>query len=184
MKKIFLLAALACSVMFADAQNLIVGSYNIRNDNQGDARKGDGWATRYKILCDQVQWYGFDVFGTQEVKKNQLDDMLREMPEYASVGVGRDDGKEKGEFSPVLYKKDRFKLLDSGTFWLSEDPTAVGMLLFPVSALTYVFRTSRLRLSSGSSTCIWTTWVSRLAVRVLSSSSSRCWRCVATSPQS
>ena len=127
MKKIFLLAALACSVMFADAQNLIVGSYNIRNDNQGDARKGDGWATRYKILCDQVQWYGFDVFGTQEVKKNQLDDMLREMPEYASVGVGRDDGKEKGEFSPVLYKKDRFKLLDSGTFWISPTPEKVGV---------------------------------------------------------
>jgi endonuclease/exonuclease/phosphatase family metal-dependent hydrolase len=61
------------------------------------------------------------------VKKNQLDDMLREMPEYASVGVGRDDGKEKGEFSPVLYKKDRFKLLDSGTFWISPTPEKVGV---------------------------------------------------------
>ena len=127
MKKIFLLAALACSVMFADAQNLIVGSYNIRNDNRGDAQKGDGWATRYKILCDQVQWYGFDIFGTQEVKKNQLDDMLREMPEYAYEGVARDDGKEKGEYSPILYKKDRFKYLEGGTFWISPTPEKVGV---------------------------------------------------------
>ena len=127
MKKIFLLAALACSVMFADAQNLIVGSYNIRNDNRGDAQKGDGWATRYKILCDQVQWYGFDIFGTQEVKKNQLDDMLREMPEYAYEGVARDDGKEKGEYSPIFYKKDRFKYLNGGTFWISPTPEKVGV---------------------------------------------------------
>ena len=127
MKKIFLLAALACSVMFADAQNLIVGSYNIRNDNRGDAQKGDGWATRYQILCDQVQWYGFDIFGTQEVKKNQLDDMLREMPEYAYEGVARDDGKEKGEYSPIFYKKDRFKYLEGGTFWISPTPEKVGV---------------------------------------------------------
>ena len=127
MKKIFLLAALACSVMFADAQNLIVGSYNIRNDNKGDAQKGDGWATRYQILCDQVQWYGFDIFGTQEVKKNQLDDMLREMPEYAYEGVARDDGKEKGEYSPIFYKKDRFKYLEGGTFWISPTPEKVGV---------------------------------------------------------
>ena len=68
----------------------------------------------------------FDVFGAQEVKKPQLDDMLAALPEYRYVGVGRDDGKEKGEYSPVFYRKDKFKLLNSGTFWLSETPDQVS----------------------------------------------------------
>ena len=44
------------------------------------------------------------------------------LPDYAYVGVGRDDGKTEGEYSPVFYRKDRFELLDSGHFWLSETP--------------------------------------------------------------
>ena len=53
--------------------------------------------------------------------------MLSELEGYAFVGVGRDDGKDKGEFSPVFYKTDRFKLLDQGTFWISETPEKVGV---------------------------------------------------------
>jgi endonuclease/exonuclease/phosphatase family metal-dependent hydrolase len=53
--------------------------------------------------------------------------MLRELEEYDYVGVGRDDGKDKGEFSPVFYKRERFKLLDQGTFWISETPEKVGV---------------------------------------------------------
>lgn len=110
----------------ASAQDLVVCTYNIRNENRGDAMRGNGWNVRYEYLCQQIQFENPGLFGCQEVKKNQIDDMLARMPEYAYVGVGREDGKEGGEYSPVFYKKDRYKLLDSGTFWLSETPDKPG----------------------------------------------------------
>ena len=115
---LFLMMALAAS-----AQDLVVCSYNIRNVNRGDDKDGNGWKTRYEYLCQQIEFEDPGLFGCQEVKKEQLDDMIARMPEYAYVGVGRDDGKEAGEYSPVFYKKDRYVLLESGTFWLAEDPT-------------------------------------------------------------
>ena len=55
------------------------------------------------------------------MKHNQLEDMLNALPQYSYIGVGRDDGKTKGEYAPIFYRKDKFKLLKSGNFWLSED---------------------------------------------------------------
>lgn len=104
------------------AQDLTVGSYNVRNDNAADAAAGNGWKERRSHLCAVVRLLDYDIFGAQEVLVNQRDDMLSLLPGYACVGVGRDDGKEKGEFEPVFYKTSRFTLLDSGTFWLSETP--------------------------------------------------------------
>lgn len=121
MKKIISLTVLLClCVSFIYAQDLVVGSYNIRNDNQGDAKKGNGWQLRYPVISNLIAFNGFDIIGTQEVLHNQLEDLLRELPEYGSVGVGRDDGKTAGEYSPILYKKDRFELLKSGNFWMAE----------------------------------------------------------------
>lgn len=127
MKKIYILIAILFSTLSISAQELVVASYNIRNDNQGDAQRGNGWVQRCPVICDQIEWNDVDVFGAQEVKRNQIDDMLRELEDYDYVGVGRDDGKDKGEFSPVFYKRDRFKLLDQGTFWISETPEKVGV---------------------------------------------------------
>ena len=123
MKKNFLIVMCLMMAFMASAQDLVVCSYNIRNANRGDAKNGNGWEKRSVYMCQQIQFEDPGVFGCQEVKKEQIDDMLRLMPEYAYVGVGREDGKEGGEYSPVFYKKDRYKLLDSGTFWLAEDPT-------------------------------------------------------------
>ena len=127
MRKIYILIAILFSTLSISAQELVVASYNIRNDNQGDAQRGNGWVQRCPVICDQIEWNDVDVFGAQEVKRNQIDDMLRELEDYDYVGVGRDDGKDKGEFSPVFYKRDRFKLLDQGTFWISETPEKVGV---------------------------------------------------------
>lgn len=126
MNRIILLLAFALCLASADAQTLTVGSYNIRNDNAGDARKGNGWQRRCPVICDLVEWIDYDVFGAQEVKRNQLDDMLARLPEYDYVGVGRDDGKQGGEHEPVFYKRERFKLLDSGDFWISQTPDVAG----------------------------------------------------------
>ncbi|RYG04498.1 MAG: endonuclease/exonuclease/phosphatase family protein, partial [Chitinophagaceae bacterium] len=70
--------------------------------------------------------HGFDVLGIQEGLKNQLDDISNALPEYSRYGKGRDDGKDAGEHSAIYFKKDRFKLLKSGDFWLSETPDVPG----------------------------------------------------------
>ena len=127
MKRIYILLLAIISSLSLSAQELVVASYNIRNDNQGDAQRGNGWAQRCPVICEQIEWNDVDVFGAQEVKRNQIDDMLKELEGYDYVGVGRDDGKDRGEFSPVFYKRDRFKLLEQGTFWISETPDKVGV---------------------------------------------------------
>jgi len=92
----------------------------VRYDNKKDAEKGHDWKDRCPVICAQILFYDFEIFGAQEVKVKMLGDMLASLPGYDYVGVGRDDGKEKGEYAPIFYKKERFDLLKSGTFWLSK----------------------------------------------------------------
>jgi endonuclease/exonuclease/phosphatase family metal-dependent hydrolase len=92
----------------------------------GNVKGFDGWDDRKGYLCDLINYTAFDIFGAQEVRYGQLTDMVAALPDYAYVGVGRDDGKTKGEFAPVFYRRERFKLLDSGTFWLSDTPEEVS----------------------------------------------------------
>lgn len=127
MKRILILLLLTISASIVSAQNFTIASYNIRVSNDNDTRQGDGWDKRHIVLCDQIRWHDFDIFGAQEVTRPQLEDMLARLPEYDFVGGGRDDGKMKGELSPILYKRDKFKILDSGMFWISENPEAVGV---------------------------------------------------------
>lgn len=108
------------------ADSLVVATYNIRYDSREDAARGDGWATRKAQVAGLIRFHEFDVFGLQEVTAGQLAD-LGAMEEFAHVGVGRDDGKAGGEFSPVFWRKNRFELLASGTFWLSLAPERPGL---------------------------------------------------------
>ncbi len=115
---------IAAPAQFLNAKgSVIVGTYNVRVDVASDAKKGDGWKSRVPKICDIVKFYGFDIFGGQEVTRGQLNDMLELLPGYSYVGVGREDGVEKGEYSPVFYRSDRFTLLESGNFWLAPDWT-------------------------------------------------------------
>ncbi|WP_158829848.1 endonuclease/exonuclease/phosphatase family protein [Mucilaginibacter lacusdianchii] len=102
------------------AQTLIVGTYNLRWANPGDT--GNLWVNRVPVLTSLIRFHGFDVFGTQEGLPNQLDDIKRILPEYERFGAGRDDGKDAGEHSAIFYRKDKFKVLNSGNFWLSQTP--------------------------------------------------------------
>ena len=127
MKRILILSVLAVAVPYLlGAQTLNVASYNIRLQTKSDYEHGDGWTQRVDALCDVVRFSDFDIFGAQEVRHVQLEDMLERLPGYAYVGVGRDDGEKGGEYSPVFYKRERLKLLDGGTFWLSETPDRVS----------------------------------------------------------
>lgn len=101
-----------------------VMSYNIRYDNPGD---GDNqWKMRKDYAADLVKFYSVDVYGAQEVLNNQLNDMIDRLPGFDYVGVGRADGKTEGEYSPIIYRKDRLVVEKSGNFWLAEDKNAVG----------------------------------------------------------
>jgi len=121
MKKFFLFLFFALSGMIIVlAQDLVVGSYNIRNNNSSDNEQGNGWDRRCPFVAQQILFYDFDFLGAQEVVHKQLEDLLQRLPQYGFVGVGRDDGKTGGEYAPIFYKKNRFKLMKSGHFWLSE----------------------------------------------------------------
>ena len=73
-----------------------------------------------------MRFHGADVVGVQEALAHMLTDLDARLPGFARVGVGRTDGRTKGEFSAILYRTDRLALLDSGTFWLSPTPQTVG----------------------------------------------------------
>ena len=127
MKKSSVLCILAVmAVLPAFAQEVNIGSYNIRNNNKGDYNHNDGWTQRRDVMCDLVNFCDFDAFGTQEVNEPQVKDILERCPAYDYVGVGRDDGATGGEYSPVFYRKDKYVALKSGTFWLSETPDSVS----------------------------------------------------------
>lgn len=99
---------------------LRVLSFNIRYENPNDGQ--NNWEMRFLQVGDFLANNKLDVIGLQEVKLAQMMDLIGLMPEYDHVGVGRDDGKEAGEFCPLFFRKDRFNVLRSGTFWLSATP--------------------------------------------------------------
>lgn len=129
MKKILIcLISLFFSASFLSAQEddseLHVMSYNIRYNNPDD---GDNqWTYRKDFAANLVKFYDTDIFGAQEVLHDQLIDLIDRLPSYAYIGVGREDGKTKGEYAPILYKKDRFSVVKSGNFWLAENIHAIG----------------------------------------------------------
>ena len=124
MKRQFFLWVAFCLLLCiaTQGQDMIAGTYNLRYDNKNDSINGNGWAQRAPIVSALIRFHDFDILGTQEGLLNQLDDISNALPQYARYGIGRDDGKDKGEHSAIFYKKDEFKLLSKGDFWLSETP--------------------------------------------------------------
>jgi endonuclease/exonuclease/phosphatase family metal-dependent hydrolase len=95
-------------------------SYNIRYDIT--TSNASPWTERHTAIASQIKRFDVDIVGMQEVLDHQRTQLLTDLPGFASVGVGRDDGQKAGEYAPIFYKKDKFKLLHSGTFWLSPTP--------------------------------------------------------------
>jgi endonuclease/exonuclease/phosphatase family metal-dependent hydrolase len=120
MKRYFLTICFAVLSAVVTGQQLTVATYNMRNDNnKEDAAEGNGWKQRYPVIASMIRFHGFDIFGTQECLHHQLEDIKTSLPGYAYTGIGRDDGKEKGEYSAIFYNTARFKLLEHGDFWMS-----------------------------------------------------------------
>jgi endonuclease/exonuclease/phosphatase family metal-dependent hydrolase len=68
----------------------------------------------------------FDLAGLQEPLAFQLEDLVSDLPDYAILGVGRDDGDREGEYAAILYRRDRLRAVDFGTFWFSDTPDVPG----------------------------------------------------------
>ena len=102
------------------AEPLKVVSFNIRNSGAHDA--DNDWEHRREATPAMMAALDPDVMGVQEALPDQLEYMKEQCPSYASIGVGRDDGVEKGEHMSIFYNTNRIKLLEWGTYWLSETP--------------------------------------------------------------
>ena len=112
------------TVLSAQGQPIKVMTYNIRYDTPQDSV--NQWPKRAHKVYSLIKKYDPDLIGLQEVLHHQLMDLIQNLPAYTYIGVGRDDGKTKGEYSAILYKKDRFKAVNQNTFWLSETPLIPG----------------------------------------------------------
>jgi len=99
-------------------------SFNLRFDCPADGP--NAWGNRKDIVASTIRFHKADICGVQEALRSQVNDLVERLPEYSWIGVGRDDGKDAGEFCAIFYRKDRFRSLDSGTFWLSETPSQEG----------------------------------------------------------
>jgi endonuclease/exonuclease/phosphatase family metal-dependent hydrolase len=110
----------------AFTQDFRVMTYNIRWDNPDDGI--NCWDKRKTELVKFIRKSHPEILGIQEGLKRQLDFMSEKLPQYQMIGTGRDDGKEKGEYSAIFFDQKKFKLIAQSTFWLSEtsDQVSVG----------------------------------------------------------
>ncbi|HEX6890904.1 MAG TPA: endonuclease/exonuclease/phosphatase family protein [Chryseolinea sp.] len=137
-----LFSSLLISATVATAQQVKVMTYNIRLDTPVDSI--NQWPKRTQKVVDLIRKYDPDILGVQEAIHHQLMDLVKNLPQYDYVGVGRDDGKTKGEYSAILYKKNKFSVLQQGTFWLSETPDVPGSKSWD-AAITRVASWAKLR---------------------------------------
>lgn len=125
MKKIVLIPALLLSTVIVFAQTEIkMMSFNIRLDVASDGE--NRWDARKDKVAGLISYYEPDFVGGQEVQHHQLQYLSDSLNGYSFIGVGRDDGKQEGEYSCIFYKKDKFKLIQQSTFWLSPTPDSVS----------------------------------------------------------
>jgi endonuclease/exonuclease/phosphatase family metal-dependent hydrolase len=130
MKKILLLATLLVTFLFTtlnvSAIEIKTATFNIRMATPVDS--ANEWKYRLGLVMDMLTIEQFDVIGFQEVLQRQLEDLGKMMPNYAYVGVGREDFGQKGEYAPIFYRADKYRKIESNTFVLAEDTLFIGKL--------------------------------------------------------
>jgi endonuclease/exonuclease/phosphatase family metal-dependent hydrolase len=137
MKRVFLyfviiFLVLFCSCSHRSGKDIIkVMTLNVRYNNPIDSV--NAWPNRAAIVCNFIKTEKPDVLGLQEVLLLQYEVLDSILTDYASVGVGRNDGAKGGEMNPVFFRKDRFDMTRSKTFWLSENPEVPGSMAWGAS---------------------------------------------------
>lgn len=102
-----------------------VMTYNIKYDNPNDSL--NNWDNRKLEMAHMFNYYEPEIFGLQEGLEHQLQYLDQHLTNYSRIGVGRDDGRQKGEFSPIYYNNNKFSLVKGATFWLSEQDDTVSV---------------------------------------------------------
>ncbi len=118
--KALLVVVFILNNIFLFSQELKVMTFNIRLSLDSD--KENSWTNRKSEALGLMNYYQPDFFGVQEAVPQQMKDIKNGMTSYGFVGVGRDDGADKGEYSAIFYNEEKLQVLQSGTFWLSETP--------------------------------------------------------------
>jgi endonuclease/exonuclease/phosphatase family metal-dependent hydrolase len=116
---------LLLTTLLMNAQDINIVTYNIRLNIASDG--DNAWPNRKEMVTSLLRFHEPSVFGLQEALINQINDIKTALPQMKCIGVGRDDGKEAGEYSPIFYDSTKFKLADFGWFWLSETPEKPGL---------------------------------------------------------
>lgn len=134
MRVVLLLVLIAAALLMApwqgragvdeDRTPFIIASFNIRFGTADDGP--NAWPARQDLCIGVLRSLNADVIGLQEALDFQLDEIRSRMPGYALIGVGRDDGRRKGEHAAMLVRSDRFAIDRSATMWLSDTPEVPG----------------------------------------------------------
>lgn len=124
-KKLLLLSCVCLLCLPIQGQDINAMTYNIKYDNVNDTI--NNWNDRKAAMVDLLKKYNPEFIGMQEVLLRQLKYLDESMPNHKYIGVGRDDGKQKGEFSPILFDENKFQILNSNTFWLSKTPDRISV---------------------------------------------------------
>ena len=128
MKKLFLLLILVIFLTngFAQKENIKVMSYNIRCGYCEDSSSVNNWSKRKYLVAYLIKNHHPDLIGLQEAEMFQVKELIEMLDEYVWYGVSREDGKEGGESTAILYRKTRFSIEEQKTLWLSETPEIVS----------------------------------------------------------
>ena len=120
MKKLLVLTVLLIPFsIFAQQMNIM--SFNIRYNNKNDGI--NAWPNRIEMVNGLLKFHEPDIFGLQEALHDQILDIENGLNNFEWFGVGRDDGKKRGEYAPIFFNKAKFILIENGNFWLAEDCT-------------------------------------------------------------
>lgn len=124
--KILFLVVLSYLIAFsiANGQTKLM-CYNIKNDYQ---KTGDNnWNSRKEKMIQLFEYYEPSVIGVQEALLNQVEYINSSLPDFDYIGVGRDDGKVKGEYCAIFFDSTKFKVIEHSTFWLSDTPGKISV---------------------------------------------------------
>ena len=124
MKKIQCFLVFLLTYFYAGAQQVNVMTFNIRYNNPSDSL--NAWPYRKDKVASQILFHEVHLLGVQEALHDQVEDLKSRLPEFKYIGVGRDDGKEKGEYSAIFYDTTKLTALQHETFWLSQTPAVAG----------------------------------------------------------
>ena len=124
-KHVHILFFVICLIPLSGLAQTSIMSFNIRYDNPND--KENWWEHRKSALTTMLLYYTPDILGVQEALHTQVQYLDSSLVDYKYIGVGRDDGKQKGEYTAIYYNTKKYKLLHSKTYWLSETPNTISV---------------------------------------------------------